>query len=172
MALVVSGSMLSNREKETQVTTNVQVSPPMGSGRRIGYSLAVVVNLVMLVVVQTILDRGWVPFLTDEFAEVVPWISLSLIAAILANFIYQFNDTPTVKSIGQVFVNLISLYATYQIFLVFPFDFSGYAFNWEVALRVALILAMVGAGIGVLVEALKLASNEPERREETHANDL
>ncbi len=152
--------------------TNVEVSPRIRPGRRFGYSIAVVVNLVMLVVVQSVLDRGWLPFLTEEFLAVVPWISLSLIAAILANFIYQFNDTPIVKSIGQIFVNLISLYTTYQIFLVFPFDFSAYRFDWEVALRVALILAMVGTGIGVLVEALKLALFEPERREVTHADDL
>lgn len=152
--------------------TNVEVSPRIRPGRRFGYSIAVVVNLVMLVVVQSVLDRGWLPFLTEEFRELLPWISLSLVAAIVANFIYQFNDTPIVKSIGQIFVNLISLYATYQIFLVFPFDFSAYTIDWEIPLRVALILAMVGTGIGVLVEALKLALFEPERREITHADDL
>lgn len=152
--------------------THVEVSPRMESGRRFGYSVAVLVNLVMLVIVQSVLDRGWLPFLTEEFRVVMPWISLSLITAIVANFIYQFNDAAIVKSIGQISVNLVSLYATYQIFLVFPFDFSAYRFDWEVALRVALILAMVGTGIGVLVEALKLALFEPERTEVTHADDL
>lgn len=152
--------------------TKVEVPTRMNAGRRFGYSVAVVVNLVMLFVVQSILEWGWLPFLTEEFRGLVPWISLSLVAAIVANFIYQFNDEPIVRSIGQIFVNLISLYATYQIFLVFPFDFSAFTIDWEIPVRVALILAMVGTGIGVLVEALKLALIEPERREETHADDL
>jgi hypothetical protein len=44
--------------------------------------------------------------------------------------------------------------------LVFPFDFSGSTFNWEVVFRILLVMAMVGAGLGVLVEAVKLASCE------------
>ena len=33
---------------------------------------------------------GWI--LTDEFAEVVPWISFSLVASIVANIIYQMRQ--------------------------------------------------------------------------------
>lgn len=133
------------------------------AGRRFGYGVAVVINVVMLIVVQYVLDWGWLPFLTDEFASIVPWISLSLIASIVANLIYQLNDATTVKSTGQIMVNLISIYVTYQVFRVFPFDFSGSEFNWVVVVKVVLILAMVGAGIGVLTEAVKFASGEPNK---------
>lgn len=143
---------------------HIDVSPELRrTGRRFGYGVAVLVNLVMLVAVQFILDWGWLPFLTEEFRGLVPWITLSLLASIFANLVYQFNDTTFVKSTGQVLVNLISLFVTYQIFQVFPFDFSAYTFDWELVTRTLLILAMVGAGIGVLTEAVKLASAEPER---------
>lgn len=143
-------------------TTHVGVSPEVKRfGRRIGYAIAVVVNLVMLVIAQNILDWGWLPFLTGDFAQVVPWISLGLIASIVANAIYQFNDTLIVKSTGQIGVSLISVFVTYQIWQVFPFDFSAYEFNWGVLARVLLVLAMVGAGIVVLAEAIKLTSGEP-----------
>jgi hypothetical protein len=146
-------------------TTHIDVSPDMKQlGRHIGYAIAVVVNLVMLIVAHNILDWGWLPFLTDDFAQVIPWISLSLIASIVANLVYQFNDALIVKSTGQIGVNLISVFVTYQIWQVFPFDFSAYEFNWGVLVRVLLVLAMVGAGIGVLVEATKLASGEPTER--------
>ena len=146
-------------------TTHVGVSPDVRHlGRQVGYAIAVVVNLVMLVIAHNILDWGWLPFLTGDFAQVVPWISLGLIASIVANAIYQFNDTLTVKSTGQIGVNLISVFVTYQIWQVFPFDFSAYEFNWGVLVRVLLVLAMVGAGIGVLAEATKLASGEPTER--------
>ena len=146
-------------------TTHIEVSPDTRQlGRRIGYAIAVVANLVMLVIAQNILDWGWLPFLTEDFAQVVPWISLGLIATIVANLVYQFNDTLTVRSTGQIGVNLISVFVTYQIWQVFPFDFSAYEFNWGVLVRVLLVLAMVGAGIGVLAEATKLASGEPTER--------
>jgi len=146
-------------------TTHVDVSPDTKQlGRQIGYAIAVVVNLVMLVIAHNILDWGWLPFLTHDFAQVIPWISLSLIASIVANLVYQFNDALIVKSTGQIGVNLISVFVTYQIWQVFPFDFSAYEFNWGVLVRVLLVLAMVGAGIGVLVEATKLASGEPTER--------
>jgi hypothetical protein len=134
-------------------------------GRRIGYAIAVVVNLVMLVIANNILDWGWLPFLTDGFAQVVPWISLGLVATIVANAVYQVNDTLAVKSTGQIGVNLISVFVTYQIWQVFPFDFSAYEFNWEAVVRVLLVLAMVGAGIGVLAEGAKLASGRPADRD-------
>ncbi|HET9258752.1 MAG TPA: hypothetical protein VFP42_01325, partial [Acidimicrobiia bacterium] len=71
-----------------------------------------------------------------------------------------------VKSTGQIVTNLISIFVSYQVLLVFPFDFSAYDFNWALIVRIVLILAMVGAGLGMLTEAVKLASAEPykERR--------
>ncbi|MFZ0015073.1 MAG: hypothetical protein WAL25_13265 [Acidimicrobiia bacterium] len=145
-------------------TTQVDLSPQLRkTGRRFGYTIAIAINIAMLFVVQNILAWGWVSFLTDEFAEVVPWISFSLSMSILANLVYELNDSPPVKSAGQVVVNVVSLLATYQIFTVFPFDFSTYTFNWDVVTRIVLILAMVGAGIGAVTEAIKLAAMAIEK---------
>lgn len=144
-------------------TTQLDISPGLRrAGRRLGYGIAVAVNFLMLIVVQNILEWGWLPFLTDEFVDVIPWISLSLVASIVANLIYQFNDSASVKSTGQIGTNLISIFATYQLFRVFPFDFSAYAFDWGIVAGVLLVLAMVGSGIGMLAEAWKLVSYEPE----------
>jgi hypothetical protein len=128
------------------------------ASRRFGYVLSIVINVAMLVIVQNLLEWGWPAFLTADFAEVVPWISFSLVASIVANIIYQINDSQIVKSVGQIAVNLISVWVTYIILTVFPFDFSGYQFDYEVVTRVVLILAIVGAGIGALFEAIKLVS--------------
>lgn len=147
--------------------TETYASPDLRrAGRRFGYGVAIAINVALLILVQNILDWGTLAFLTDEFADVVPWISLGLAATILANLVYQFNDTRIIKSTGQILTNLISIFVTYQVLLVFPFDFSGSTFNWELMFRILLVLAMVGAGIGVVVEAVKLASSEfqQERR--------
>jgi hypothetical protein len=148
-------------------TAQVDFSPEVKRfGRRFGYSIAIGINVVMLIIVQNILDWGWLPFLTDDFADLVPWISFSLGASIVANVVYIFNDDRVVKSTGQIAINLITLVVTYQVFSVFPFDFSAYSFDWALVTRIVLILAMVGAGIGTLAEVYKLASGEPrsERR--------
>ena len=135
------------------------------AGRRFGYGVAIAVNLAMLIGVQYILEWGWLAFLTDEFAGLVPWISFGLATTIVANLVYEFNDTPVVKSTGQLLANLISIFVTFEVYLVFPFDFSGSTFSWDVVMRVLLVLAMVGAGVGVLVEAVKLASNGSRQEE-------
>jgi hypothetical protein len=145
-------------------TMQIDVSPELKrAGRRFGYGVAVVINVVMLIVAQYIYDWGWLPFLTVEFAEVVPWISLSLMTSVLANLGYQFNDAAPVKSTGQILVNLISIVVSYRIFQIFPFDFAGHDFNWATVVRIVLILAMVGAGIGALTEVVKLASSGPRK---------
>ena len=76
----------------------------------------------------------------------VPWISFSLIVSIAANLVYQVDDSPTVKSLGQIVVNLISIQVTFVMLTVFPFDFSASQFDWEPVTRLVLILAIVGAG--------------------------
>jgi hypothetical protein len=137
----------------------IEIPPDLKrAGVRFGYMVAVAINLAMLIVVQNILEWGWLPFLTEEFAQVVPWISMSLILSIVANLVYQFDDSRQVKSTGQVLVNLVSVIVTYRIFTVFPFDFSAYEFNWATTVRTVLVLAMIGAGIAMFTEALNLGT--------------
>jgi hypothetical protein len=143
--------------------TRVDVSPEVRRfGRRAGYIVAVIINVLMFIVVQNILDWDVLPFLTDRFEQVVPWVTLSLTAVIVANLIYLFKDAQAIRSTGGIVTNLISLIVTYQVYQVFPFDFSAYDFNWGVVTRVVLIVAMVGAGIGMLTESIRLASGEPD----------
>jgi hypothetical protein len=150
--------------EEILSATQIHVTPELkASAKHLGYGIAVVINIVMLIVVLKILDWGWLSFLTDEFVEVVPWIALSLAASIIVNLIYQFNDTVLVKSTGQIGTNLISIFVTYRVFRVFPFDFSAFDFDPGTVVRVVLILAMVGSAIGVFVEAMKLMNFDPER---------
>ncbi|CAN5789955.1 hypothetical protein BH23ACT5_BH23ACT5_22260 [soil metagenome] len=126
--------------------------------RKGGYVVAALVNLAGLIIVENILGWGILAFLTEDFGRVLPWIAFSLTVSIVANLIYLINDKQPLKSTCQIGLNLISLFVTYQLFQVFPFDFSAYAFDWEALTRVVLILAMIGSGIGVVAEVLKLAS--------------
>ena len=103
-------------------TSHIEMSPDAKAARRVGYLISIAINVAMLVIVQNLLEWGWLPFLTDEFADVVPWISLSLVASIVANIIYQIDDSLIVKSVGQIADNMISVWATYTVLTIFPFD--------------------------------------------------
>jgi hypothetical protein len=138
-------------------TTHAPVIKPSA---KLGYVVAVGVNLLMLVVALNILEWGWLGFLTTEFEKVLPWVSLTLVASIIANLVYQFDDGPVVRSLGEMVTNLISILATYRVFRVFPFDFSGYQFDWAPVTRAVLILAMAGAGVGMIAASIRLLSRD------------
>ena len=138
-------------------TTSSEVKTPGAVGaRRFGFVVAIAVNVVMLVIVNNIVEWGWIPFLTDDFAEVVWLINLSLTASILANTAYIAYDPGWFKSMTQVGLNLISIVVIVRMWQVFPFDFSRYQFDWETLLRLVLVLAVVGTGIGIVVELVNL----------------
>lgn len=150
-------------------TTHFQVPANVKQfGRRTGYAVTVLLNLAILFVVINLVEWDVFPWLTDDFSTVVPWIAFSLAATIALNLAYLFQDSQPLRSLGQIVLNLISIVVISQFFRVFPFDFSQYSFNWEVVARLLLALAMVGAGIGVITETVKLASRElrTDNREE------
>lgn len=130
-------------------------------GRSVGYGIAILINLGFIYIVQHLMDWGIAPFLTEEFTDLVPLITVSLSVAVAVYVIYLFDDRRTVKSVGQIVTNLVSLFVTVQVFIVFPFDFSGYDFDWSTLVRVLLILGMVGTVFGTLAEVRKLIVGEP-----------
>jgi hypothetical protein len=89
-------------------TKPVKARPPVGA-RRFGYLVAIAINVVMLVIVNNILEWGWIPFLTDDFQEVMWLINLSITASILANMAYIAYDPRWFKSLTQIGLNLISM---------------------------------------------------------------
>lgn len=127
-------------------------------GRRFGFGIAIVINAVLLYVVQNLTSWDVLPFLTTEFDSLVPWISLSLIVGIVANFLFMVNDDYRLRSVGDMVTNLVSLAVTWRIFQVFPFDFSAYEFNWDLVARIVLILAIVGTFAGAIAAVTKLAT--------------
>ncbi|MGA7269746.1 MAG: hypothetical protein WB239_01620 [Acidimicrobiia bacterium] len=126
------------------------------STRRVGYGVAVAVNVVMVVVVQNLLTWGWPAFLTPDFDRVVGIITVSLVASIIFNLAYLGYDPDWFRHGGQVVTGAISLAVTVRVYQVFPFDFSRWTFDPTGAVRVALVAAMVGVGIAVFVELLKM----------------
>jgi hypothetical protein len=130
---------------------------PSAATRRFGYMVAIVVNVFLLIAANNLLAWDILPFLTNDFERVLPILNVSLGAAIAVNLIYLGFDAAWFKALTQIGLLVISLAATIRLYQVFPFDFSAYEFGWESVAEWALILAMVGVGIGVVAELVKLA---------------
>lgn len=121
------------------------------TGRRAGYVVAIIVNLLVYGFINT--WPGWdsFDFVTADAADVVPLVNLSIGVSILANIVYLVVDAPRVKAIGEMVVSAIAMVVSVIVLRVFPFDFSAYAFPWELVTRVVLVIAVIGSGISVLV---------------------
>ena len=119
--------------------------------------VAIAVNVALLNAANNLLAWDIFPFLTNDFERVLPILNVSLGAAIVVNLIYLDFDARWFKSLTQMGLLTISLVVTVRLYQVFPFDFSAYEFGWKSVAQWALILAMVGVGIGVVAELVKLA---------------
>lgn len=125
--------------------------------RRAGYTMVILVDLALLFVANNLLAWDLLPFLTDDFARVLWLIDISLLATIAVNLAHLWYDPAWFRSLGQVGLGSISMLVANRMFQVFPFDFSAYQFDWERTARLVIVLTMVGIGIGIVVEVVKLA---------------
>lgn len=124
--------------------------------RKVGYLVAVIVNAVMLVIVNNILAWGWFSWLTEDFELLLPIVNLSIIASIFANLIYLTYDAQWFKTLADTGLLVISLSVAIRTWQVFPFDFTGWEFDWTPVIRVVLALAIVGMTIGLIVNVVRL----------------
>jgi len=113
--------------------------------------VAIIINLLVLGFINT--WPGWesFDFVTADAADVVPLVNLSIGVSILANIVYLVVDAPRVKAIGEMVVSAVAMVVSVIVLRVFPFNFSAYAFPWELLTRVVLVIAVIGSGISVLV---------------------
>ena len=135
---------------------------------RFGYIIAIVVNALLLYVIHHLLDWN-VFFVTERFSEVLWALDLSLQATILANLLFLVYDAAWFKHLAQIVLNLLSILATFILYWVFPFDF-GLAW-WNQLVKFALLLAIAGMAIAIIVEFFRLVLPRHENKtiiQETH----
>jgi hypothetical protein len=126
------------------------------TGRRIGYIVAILVNVAFAWILNV--WPGWqeIPFLTPAAGDVVPLVNFSLTVAVVANLVYLFADGVRVKAFGEMVVGVVNLMVTAVLLEVFPFSFTGYWAGWEWMARFVLIIALIGTGISVVVNLVRL----------------
>jgi hypothetical protein len=124
-------------------------------GAEVGYVVAIIINGMLLYVVRHLVEWDIVPFLTDEFDQVVPIISLSLIASVVVNGLRLAGVPNWLALLGDLISTTISLVATLRIYTVFPFDFDD-GVPWDLAARGLLIIALFGTAVALIVVLVKL----------------
>lgn len=139
----------------TQTTPQATDARPTAQAR-FGYVVAIALNVALLYVVNKLPEWESPGFLTDDLEQVLPIVSLSLVASIVLNVINLMAISRAWKRAAEIGSAVIALVATVRILQVFPFDFSTYEVNWEPLTRVILVLAIVGITIGIIAQAVKL----------------
>jgi hypothetical protein len=137
------------------------------TGRRAGYVATVVVNAVLLWIAHQLLAWGWPRFLTEEFDEVLPIVSASFVATIVANLVFVVADPRWLTSLLEALTSAISLAAGIVVLRVFPFDFSSYAHDWSWLLRIVIVVGIVATAITLVVRLAHLldeATGTPSSR--------
>ncbi len=149
-------------EHTATATTRSRTHPPVSgrptASRRFGYLVAIVANAVMLYLAHHLLAWGWPRFLTDDFEQLLPIVTVSFVAGMVANAAFICFDAAWFKSLANIVTSAISFVVALRTFQVFPFDFSGYDHDWSWLVRLVLVVGMVGAAISVVVETVRVIS--------------
>ena len=134
---------------------------PGRAGRRFGYLVGIAVNAVLLWVVNRLLHWEWPPFLTDEFADALPWVRASLWAAILGYAVRLVFDPKWFRHLVEAATTVVSLAALVVLIRVHPFSFADDGPPYDLLVRVVLVIGIVGSVIGIITNVAKaLRANE------------
>ena len=137
--------------------------------RRVGYVVAVLVNLLLLFIVNNLLEWDVLPWLTEEFEDVLPIMNASIMASIVVNALYIVYDARWFKALGELVTLGFSIAVGVTLLRVFPFDFSAYSWNWEATTRVIIVLAIVAMVIAVIVNIARLVNAAARHQPSGHA---
>ena len=128
---------------------------PSLAARRFGYLVAAAANVVLLILIHV--SPGWreMPFLTDAAADVVPLVTLSLVAGIAVNVVWFLTDPLWLRSLGKMVTAAISVVVFSRVLALFPFSFDDGSMLRTV-FRVVLVVALVGTAIAVVVHLVEM----------------
>jgi hypothetical protein len=118
--------------------------------------IAVIMNGVMLWLVHQLPDWGWPRFLTDEFADTLPLLSISFVASMLVNICFLYRDGGWFRALADLVTAGVGLAVAVQMWAVFPFDFADYDHDWSWLVRVGLAIGIVATACAAIVNTVKL----------------
>ncbi|MDO8107980.1 hypothetical protein Q6348_12315 [Isoptericola sp. b441] len=132
---------------------------PSRGARRAGYLVAVALDLVLLGLIFR--WPGWesLAFLTQDTTVVLPWVAAQIWTGVAVNLVWVAADPRWLRALGDLATSALGLVAALRVLDVFPFAFDEGGFPWATAVRVVLWVGIVGSGIGVLVNLVRLVTD-------------
>lgn len=137
--------------------TETRRARPSSAERRTGYTIALLVNLAMLLAINVWPSWEVLPFLTAETSDVLGWVNASMIVTVIAQVVLLWRDPRWQKALSDLITTAVGLVAIVQVWQVFPFEFDAHP--WVNLVRVLLVVAMVGSGFAILVASASLVRN-------------
>jgi O-antigen/teichoic acid export membrane protein len=134
------------------------------TARRAGYIATIVVFIVLLYIFLHLYDWG-VPFITEEYNDLLLFIRLSFYASIIAHAIFLIYDPKWFRHLLKAGVNVFSSLSTIMFYVVFPFDFPTEQLNKII--KIVLLILIILSFISILTEIFKAIRNFGKEREET-----
>jgi len=133
------------------MTVNAPTRRPRAAARRFGYVIAAALTAVLWYLVN--IQPGWraLPFLTEDFTQVLALFNFSLAVSLAVNLIYLVFDPVWGKALGDLVTTGIGVAVLVRIWQVFPFTFDDV---WGVLARVTLVLAIVGSAIAIAINVV------------------
>jgi hypothetical protein len=125
-------------------------------GRRVGYALAILINVVLLLLVNVWPTWRVLPFLTEAMLDVLPLVNLGLIAGAIVNLFNLVFDFRLIRAAGDLITSIIAVITLVRFWDVFPFAFPDSGFDWELLTRIVLGVAIGGTVIAVIVQVVLL----------------
>ena len=124
--------------------------------RRTGHVVSLAVSAVFLYVAHRILEWEWPGFVTTEWDDVLPILTVSVVVTMIATVGFILYDPPWFRSVGSIVTSAFGLAFAVRLWQVFPFDFTGYDVDWTPLVRFVVGVAIFGTTIGILAETIKL----------------
>jgi hypothetical protein len=132
------------------------------SAKRVGYLVAAALNGVLLWAVHQLLDWGWPGFLTADFERMLGLVTASVIAGIVVNLALAVHHRGRSRALADLVTAAFALAVGLRMWEVFPFDFTGYATDWSVPMRVALGVGIAATGIAIIANLVKLVTGSDD----------
>ena len=124
--------------------------------RRFGYLIAIGLSVGVLFIVNNLPEGEQIPFLTNDFEQLLPIINAFLLASISIHGVWILYDAPWFHSAGRITLNVVVIGVVALTYRVFPFDFSAYDFDWEALIRVVIVGVIVAFVIATIFEIVRL----------------
>lgn len=123
------------------------------------FVVAVIVNAVLLYIFNNLLN--WhLSFIAPNFTDVLGILNLFLTVAIIVNFIFIFYHPHWFRNLLLAVPDVLEIMTAYTLLVVFPFVLGS---GWSLALKILLVLIIVGTVIALVMHLLRFAYNVTNR---------